>query len=284
MNFFWILSLISLILASQPLAEVSFAKSKKVDVVANINGTIISQEVFSLYMKDFYGKSPLIRKNMTLKKRALNELIRSILTTQAAESQADIRESVNLQDLKAIEQIYKSAFFEQKLKNGMKSKAVSSDTISKLLPKKIVTYYSFSVPQKAMAEKTHEKIKKSIATLKVPINIRNKFLDFAAEYGGKGFFKTRKYTDSYKVISELEKTVIDAKKTGLYDQIIKTDFGYEIVLIWDVLTPTRIYRYFAAEYLDKYVDEELSDHIKSFREKSKISINEEQLEKATIYN
>jgi hypothetical protein len=284
MNSFWILSLISLIMASQPLVEISFAKSKKEDVIADINGTIISQEVFSLYMKDFYGNSPLILKNMTLKKRALNELIRSIITTQAAEFQADIRESVNQQDLKAIEQIYKSAFFKQKLKNGMKSKAVSSDTISKLLPKKLVSYYKFSVPQKAMAEKTHEKIKKSIATLKVPINIQNKFLEFAAEYGGKAFIKSRQYTDSYKAISELEKTIIDAKKTGLYEEIIKTDFGYEIVLIYEVLTPTRIHRLFAAEYLNKYVDEELSDHIKNFREKSKISINEEQLEKVIIYN
>ncbi len=250
-----------------------FASAKE---LAKIDGKAISEEDYKKAVEQLGPQADMVKANPAIRQQFLDHIIESTLLSSQAK-QAKIEDSDKFKSLvetakrDILAKLYLEKYIEEQSTDA-KLKEYFDKNKAKFTEKEVkAAHILFTEKEKTKAEKT---LKEVIAKNNFDEVLKKQAGD--TPNGSKGgelnWFKQG------RMVPEFEKAAFSTEKGKVYDQLIKTQFGYHILKITDVRGGDSV------KFEDKKdeVAQEVrasarGDLVKSLRDKAQVTIDSETL-------
>lgn len=254
----------------------AFAKGK---IIAEVDGFVITEEAFSLYTTNLYKDSAFVLGSKTMKEKALASMIDELLIFRRAENLGLTKDKSNKETMKVLSAIGQV----QLLSNKIVEKNVTRLNETKdSFPNKIVGYFDAIFPNKSDANKFLNIATKNIEQIKDIHEKRRFFIESYNSTNPKDFLTSNKYVSDNETLTPLKERVLVSKEDGLIKDVIKSDFGYHVILIYGVHNREAInYKFYSKIYKEKS-KHIISKEINLQRNSSKIEISKKNLNDLNI--
>lgn len=265
-------SLYSLTLALWGITSLAQAKD-----VATINGKGLSEEQYKEALAQLGPQADMVKGNPEVRKQFLDHIIESTLLANEAKNQ-DVDDSDRFKSLveTAKRDILAKIYLEKYITdNSTDAKLLEyfEKNKAKFTEKEIkAAHILFTDKEKTLAEKT---LKEVLAKNNFDDLVKKHATDTNGSKGGDlNWFKQG------RMVPEFEKAAFATEKGKVYNQLIKTQFGYHIIKVVDVRGGDSV------KFEDKKADVEQeikmsarTELVKSLRDKAQVKIDDEVLGK-----
>lgn len=268
-------SLLTLSIALGSLSSLAMAKD-----LATINGTSLTEDQYKEALSQLGPQADMVKGNPEIRKQFLDHIIEStLLATEAKNQKIDRSERFDSMVETAKRDILAKLYLEKYISENTtdaKLKEYFEKNKAKFLEKEVkAAHILFPEKDKALAEKV---LKEVLA--------KNNFDELVKKYateknGSKGgdlnWFKQG------RMVPEFEKAAFGTEKGKVYNQLIKTQFGYHVLKVVDVRGGDSV------KFEDKKpeIEQEIrsnarNDLVKGLREKAQVKVDDDLLGKMKL--